>query len=161
MPKPPHLLCCSPLAQLAQPRGMADCPKHSRNRPHGWYKIHLLSSQTPGSVWSWQGQGRGSSASFLCHLPNSATYSLTSHPPAPKVLLLQFQRIMFAKLSCYPEKETQNISDTSFNFIRKCPFDFSGIGTFKNDEFQRHDNNQILKNTIQTSNQRKKLSVNR
>lgn len=45
---PPHCSagCCSPLAELGQPRGMADCPKHSRNRPHSWYKIHLLSSHT-------------------------------------------------------------------------------------------------------------------
>lgn len=90
---PPAALlgCCSPLAQLGQPRGMADCPKHSRNRPHGWYKIHLLSSQTPGSVWSWQGQGRGSSASFLCPLPNSATYGLTSHPQPPKYFCSSFR----------------------------------------------------------------------
>lgn len=78
-------------------------------------------------------------SSAICHIEPDFL-------PTPKVLLLQFQKIIFAKLSCYPEKDTQNISDTSFNFIRKCPFDFSGTGTFKNYEFQRHDNNQIVKN---------------
>lgn len=99
VPKPTQLLSWAsqllpPLAQLGQPRGMADCPKHSRNHPHSWYKIHLLFSHTPGSVWAWQGQRRGSSASFFCYLPNTATYSLTSHPP-PQYFCSSFKRLYY------------------------------------------------------------------